>query len=51
MIVEYGKNEGKTEALFEFKLPLDSNGMVSPPDVPGHGIGINEAVLAKNRVE
>ncbi|HUZ18831.1 MAG TPA: mandelate racemase/muconate lactonizing enzyme family protein [Spirochaetia bacterium] len=50
MIVEYVMTEGKTKPLFQFSLSLDDKGMVSPPDVPGTGITINEAVLAENRL-
>jgi L-alanine-DL-glutamate epimerase-like enolase superfamily enzyme len=48
MIVEHGITEGKTEHLLESDIKLASDGTISPPTVPGHGIRLNEDVLKRN---
>jgi len=50
MIVEHVTSEGRTEELFGHHLALDPDGMLSPPEAPGHGIVLDEEILARNRV-
>lgn len=50
LIVEHVVSEGETEELLIDDLTLDAEGMIAPPQRPGHGIVLSEEVLARNRV-
>ena len=48
LVVEHVISEGTESGrrIYSTSLELDDDGMVSPPDTPGHGISVDEEALA-----
>ena len=51
LIVEHVISEGESRrGMFQTRLTLDADGMISPPQAPGLGIELNEEYLQAHRV-